>query len=492
MARLFDRIPGELFSPLARKYKAIYAFALVCLYHCIKLYKTDIKRSDFASLLRSQGEELMALFNIETDKLDDKDESEEVAVDDSDTELNQKVSYIIRKLASCGWFIISKDPKKNNVEYIYIPAYSIQLLKIIDEITSDVGSYLPLVHQTYAELKMEDEKEDDYIYRSLMNARTNADTIEMSVTLLRQQICVFGNRLTSVLDPNVALKQHFDEYRLSISDKYYHPMKTFDSLGLYSLPTITILNRWLKSERIISLLVKEAKAEPMNQKKEEATLASEIIKIIQEIIDIFSRLTTAFNDIDVANANYTEAVQRKINYLSASDKTTKGKIDAIILSMANEIKNNPALRYEEMPILNRAHETLILNRQGFFDSQSLTMPFKRNQVEEGEFLPLDDEFYPEEQSALMDEFMNRQLTRFSDSAILDFLSSHMEGKDELVNTDVDLTVLDNLVLWILAVIKANLGVIPYEATKISDRIEYANYYMPLYRFTRKKNGSNGG
>ena len=87
----------------------------------------------------------------------------------------------------------------------------------------------------------------------------------------------------------------------------------------------------------------------------------------------------------------------------------------------------------------------------------------------------------------MDEFMNRQLTRFSDSAILDFLSSHMEGKDELVNTDVDLTVLDNLVLWILAVIKANLGVIPYEATKISDRIEYANYYMPLYRFTRKKN-----
>ena len=78
MARLFDRIPGDLFSPLARKYKAIYAFALVCLYHCIKLYKTDIKRSDFASLLRSQGEELMALFNIDTDKLDDKDESEEV------------------------------------------------------------------------------------------------------------------------------------------------------------------------------------------------------------------------------------------------------------------------------------------------------------------------------------------------------------------------------------------------------------------------------
>ena len=486
MARLFDRIPGELFSPLSRKYKAIYAFALVSLYHCIKLYKTDIKRSDYASILKNQGEELMALFNIETDKLDDRDEDEEIAIETSDSELNQKVSYIIRKLASCGWYIISKDPKKNNVEFIYIPAYSIQLLKIIDEITSDVSSYLPLVHQTYAELKMEDEKEDDYMYRSLINARTNADAIEMSVTLLRQQICVFGNRLTSVLDPNVALKQHFDEYRISISDKYYHPMKTFDSLGLYSLPTINILNRWLKSERLITLLVKEAKTEPINQKKEESTLASEIIKTIQEIIDIFSRLTTAFNDIDAANANYTEAVQRKINYLSASDKTTKGKIDAIILAMANEIKNNPALRYEEMPLLNRANETLLLNRQGFFDSQSLTMPFKRNQVEEGGLLPIDDEFYPDEQSMMMNQLFDEEL-RFSDTAILAFLDSQMGNKEELLTTDVDLSNTDKLVMWILAVLKAILGTIPYEATKISDRIEYANYYMPLYKFTRKKN-----
>lgn len=437
-------------------------------------------------MLKGQGEELMALFNIETDKLDDKSDTESVNVEEAESELTQKVSYIIRKLAQCGWFIVSKDPKKNNTEFIYIPAYSIQLLRILDEITSDVGSYLPLVHQTYAELKMEDDKEDDYMYRSLLNARSNADAIEMSVTLLRQQICVFGNRLTYVLDPNDALKQHFDEYRVSISDKYYHPMKTFDSLGLYSLPTISILNKWLHSERIITMLVKEAKAEPLNQKKEESTLISEIIKTIQEIIDIFSRLTTSFNEIDTANANYTEAVQRKINYLSASDKTTKGKIDAIILAMANEIKNNPSLRYDEMPILNRATDTLLLNRQGFFDSQSLTMPFKRAAVEEGDFMPLDDEFYPEEQSALMNQILDSELARFSDTAILNFIESNMEGKEELLATDIDLSDTDRLVLWILAILKAMLGVIPYEATKISDRIEYANYYMPLYKFTRKK------
>ena len=201
MARLFDRIPGDLFSPLSRKYKAIYAFALVCLYRCLRLYKTDIKRSDYVSLLKGQGQELLDLFSVEMDQLDDKSDEEKVAPDKGDDDLSAKISYVVRKLSSCGWFILSKNAK-TGVEYIYIPAYSIQLLKLINDLTTDVGTYLPLVHQTYAELKMEDEKEDDYMYRSLLNARSNADSIEMSVTLLKQQICVFGNRLTSVLDPN--------------------------------------------------------------------------------------------------------------------------------------------------------------------------------------------------------------------------------------------------------------------------------------------------
>ena len=485
MARLFDRIPGDLFSPLSRKYKAIYAFALVCLYRCLKLFKDDIKRSDYVGMLRSQGQEMMDLFSVEMDQLDDKSDEEKVAPDKGDDDLSAKISYVVRKLSSCGWFILSKNAK-TGVEYIYIPAYSIQLLKLINDLTTDVGTYLPLVHQTYAELKMEDEKEDDYMYRSLLNARHNADAIEMSVTLLKQQICVFGNRLTSVLDPNIALKQHFDEYRVSISDKYYHPMKTFDSLGLYSQPTIAILNRWLKSERIITLMVREAKSEPVNRDKDEAEIAKSIIKTINEIVDIFSRLTASFNDIDRANANYTEAVQKKVNYLSATDKTVKGKIDRIILAMASEIKGNPALRYEELPVCEKARNTLGLYRQGYLDSRSLTMPFKRGTIEEGEPLPMDEDFYPDEQFALFSQTLDSELNRFSDTAILEFIDSLMAGKDEMTTYDIPIQDADQLVLMILAILKCKLNLIPYQAEKVEDRIDYAGYYMPLYKFTRKK------
>lgn len=491
MNRLFDKIPEELFSPLSRKYKSIYAFALVSLYHMLKMYKTDIRKSEYVALLKGQGQEMMDLFSIETDRLDDKDDEEMVEPDkasnpeDVGALLSAKVNYVVRKLAKCGWYIISRDPK-SNVEYIFIPAYAIQMLKLINDLTSDAGSYLPLVHQTYAELKMEDEKEDDYMFRSLMNAKQNADTLEMSVTLLRQQICVFGNKLTHVLDPNQALRQHFDEYRVDISEKYYHPMKTFDSLGLYAQPTIRILSRWLKSERIVTLLVKEAKTEPLYQGRPESELVSMIIRRIQDVIDIFSRLSTAFNEIDRANADYTEAVQKKVNYLSSSDRTVKGKIDKIILALATEIKDNPALRYEEMPILGKASETLGFYRQGYLDSFSLTMPFKRKQVFVSDPLPLDEEIFPDEAASMLNNILDSELNRFSDSAISEYIDQNMKERDKMLSNEMVVENTDQLVLLILGILKAVLGLIPYRATKVEDRVEYAGYYMPLYEFTRKK------
>lgn len=490
--RLFDKVPEDLFSPLSRKYKAIYAFSLVALYHMLVIYKTDIKKVDYVMFLRSQGEEILNLFSVETDRLDDKGEDEQVAIEtvinpeDATSVLNVKVNYIVRKLAKCGWFIISKDPK-SKIEYIYIPAYAIQFLKLINDLTSDASSYLPLVHQTYAELKMEDEKEDDYMFRSLLNAKNNADELEMNVTLLRQQICVFGNRLTYVLDPNVALKQHFDEYRVDVSERYYHPMKTFDSLGLYAQPTITILRRWLTSERIITLLVKEAKTEPSHRGKNTAELTNYIIKLISSVIDIFSRLASAFNEIDQANANYTEAVQKKVNYLSSTDKTIKGKIDRIILSLATELKNNPALRYEELPTLNKASDTLSFYRQGCVDSFSMPMPFKRKGKEENEEpLPMADDIFPDEAISFMTDVLDDQLNRFSDRSIAEFMDRNMSDKQEMVTTDIDVKSTDELVLTILGTLKAMLGVIPYKAEKIADRVEFAGYYMPLYKFTKEK------
>jgi hypothetical protein len=264
-------------------------------------------------------------------------------------------------------------------------------------------------------------------------------------------------------------------------------MKTFDSLGLYAQPTIAILKKWLASERIITLLVKEAKTEPANRSKDTAELTTSIIKLISNVIDIFARLASAFNEIDEANADYTEAVQKKVNYLSSTDKTVKGKIDRVILALATEIKSNPALRYEELPTLTKASESLSFFRQGYLDSFSLQMPFKRKTVElEEDPLPMADDIFPDEAVTFMTDVLDNELNRFSDRSIAEFMEKNMDQKDEMLTTDIAVGDTDELVLTILGTLKAMLGLIPFKAEKVADRVEFAGFYMPLYKFTRVK------
>lgn len=493
MNSLFDKVPAGLFAPLSRKSRSIYAYALISLYHILRTQKSDIKRSDFYSFLKNNGDELLSFFSIESDMLDDKSDEEKVEeVKDNkenntieETSLNRKINYIIKKLAKCGWYRISKDPKINT-EYLFVPDYSIELLKVMNNLTTSEKSYLPLVHQTYAELKMEDEAEDDYMYRALLNARHNADRLELNVILLKQQIYVFGNRLSEVFDPNIALSQHFDEYRDDISIPYYHPMKTFDSLGLFAQPTINILNRWLRSKRVIQTIVKSAKNEPVNKNIDVATLTSNIIKMIQEIIDIFSSLSEAFNEIDRANSDYTEAVQRKVNYLSSSDKTIKGKIDNILLALRNEMAKNPHLNYEDLPILNASRRTINLARHGFVDSGSLNMPFKRRVEEYAEPLFFDEGILDEDRNSALSEFLEKDVEKFSRGAIINYFDATIKESESLDTVDFNFNNLDDLVLYIYGVNSALNGTIPYKAKKISPCVEHENWFMPEYLFEKIK------
>ena len=492
MNSLFDKVPEGLFAPLSRKFRSIYAYSLVSLYHILRTQKNDIKRSDFYAFLKNNGDELLSFFSVESDMLDDKTDAEKVdekenreLINADEFGLGKKINYIIKKLAKCGWYRLAKDPKVNT-EYIFIPDYSIEILKVMNSLTSSEKTYLPLVHQTYAELKMEDDAEDDYMYRALVNARKNADSLELNVILLKQQIYVFGNRLSEVFDPNVALSQHFDEYRDDISEPYYHPMKTFDSLGLFAQPTINILNKWIRSQRIISRIVKSAKNEPVNKNVDIATLTSNVIKMIQEVIDIFSSLSESFNEIDRANSDYTEAVQRKVNYLSSSDKTVKGKIDSILLALRNELANNPGANYEDLKILSVANRTINIARHGFVDSASLNMPFKRRVEEYAEPLFFDEGILDADRDEAMSLFSERDVEKFSRESITSYFDTSVNEKTSMETLDFKFNTLDELVLYIYGVNSALSGTIPYKATKLSPCVEHDEWFMPNYLFEKIK------
>jgi hypothetical protein len=363
---LFEKLPENFFSVLSRKYKAVYSFALLTLFETLKIYKTQIKKSDYISALRSHGEQIMNLFDVGLDKLDDKADEERIDEEADESTVAAKTNYIFRKLVSTGWISVDTDVK-TNVDYIYLPPYSIRMIQLISELTSDTSLYIPIVHQTYSELKLEDEKEDDYMFRSLVSASKNAQELELNVTLLHHSICVFGHNLSSVFEPNEVLRQHFDIFKTEVGDKIYHPMKTYDSLGLYAMPVIAILKKWQRDSRLMAKLVNQAKYDSIYSDKKASDIYDSVNRTIQETIDVFSRLSDAFDEIDKANARYTKAVQKKVNYLSNSDKTIKGKIDAILLRMVKDTASSSydPSEYDNVKIVSQAADTISVWHHGF-------------------------------------------------------------------------------------------------------------------------------
>ncbi len=486
---LFEKLPENFFSILSRKFKSVYAFSLITLYETLRVYKTQIKKSDYLSALRSHGEEIMNLFDVSLDKLDDKTDEEEVTFEVDESTLAAKTNYIFRKLLITGWISVERDVK-TNVEYVYLPSYSIRMLELLSNLTSNSNLYIPLVHQTYSELCLEDEKEDDYMFKSLVSARKNADELELNVTLLHHSICVFGHNLNSVFEPNEVLRQHFDIYRSEVSDKIYHPMKTYDSLGLYAIPTIEILKRWQRDKRIMGKLVAQARFDSNYLKLKASEVAEVVYKMLQETIDIFGKLNIAFSDIDKANSKYTEAVQKKVNFLSNADKSIKGKLDAIILAMAKGISsssiNDAQNDYENVEIISKVGETINIYHQGYLDSDSLTLPFKRKIKENLDPLPLEDAYFGDD--SLMNDFLDSEVNNFSQDAIIDFYLRNFGDKNVVTTDDFIIEDVDELVLYILGIVKAEFDEMFFSIEKVGEKTINGNFQIPLYKFKRVRKG----
>ena len=482
---LFDKIPENFFSVLSRKYKSVYALALLTLYETLKTYKVSIKKTDYLNMLTSRISDSMSLFSVALDRLDDKDDEKIESAADVNEELTpSKISYIVKKLEKTGWIELEKDVK-TNTEYIFLPSYSIKMIELLNSLSSDVSFYLPLVHQTYSELKLEDEKEDEFMFRAVLNARKNADELELNVTLLHHSIYVFGHKLTTIFSPNEALHQHFDNFQTEITDKIYHPMKTFDSLNLYALPTIKILTRWMDDDRLINKMVMQARADSQFAGKSHSEIVGFIITNIRDTIDVYRRLQKSFDEIDKTNAEYTAAVQKKVNYLSSSDKTIIGKIKSILVRAAKEIKNNPDKDYDEMEFLQQMGDTISIYQQGYIDQDSLTPPFKRSVKEEFEPESLPDPFSGDMD---FDDLGLEELNKYGPESVDNFMSKAFGKKNEITTGDIDFQDFDDFILFILAEVRAELQISFYKMERVKEQEEIIKqgFRLPNFVFTRKE------
>lgn len=244
---LFDILPSNYFSIFAGKNRAIYAESLVVLFELLQNDEALINKQDFLKALKDKNASIVEKFDYTEEEIDDLDDGDEVLVGSS---VSNKAAFIIRRLEETGWINVAIDPDTFE-ETIVLPQYSIALLKSFNEIiTDETAPYLSLVHSTYSELKVEDEEPDELMYATLARCYENTKKLKVELITLIHSIRIFQTRLGKTFDTNKVLHSYFDVYKTKISDRYYHPLKTFDSVAKFKRPIIKILEKWVSNKEL--------------------------------------------------------------------------------------------------------------------------------------------------------------------------------------------------------------------------------------------------
>lgn len=471
--RLFTILPDNFFSILASKNKDIYAEALLVLYHSLETDELSIKKADFIRTLRDKYRDILLTLDVKEDE-GFEGESEDTISDD----LPSKAAFVVRRLEECGWIDVEMDPETFE-EQLALPSYTIQFLTLLDELTSeDQGEYISLVHSTYTELKNEEENLDEFLYATLIRAYESTRKLKTELVTLGHSIRIFQNRLGRVFSTNSILADYFDQYKTRVSDRYYHPLKTFDSVAKFKRPIITILQNWLHDENVRNQLVMQSLMWNRNLNKLDAE--KDIIQKINYICDMYETLDEMIDQIDTKHHEYTKASASKILYLNNSDKTIKGHLDNIFKHYAEMVQKDENLR----PLFNGFREAVNMSHQGYITPDSLTLPILRKFKLEGE--PLEVYDFDDVSEMLMEGFLDQTRNIFTDKRVFDFMEVAFGHEHELPIEDIPLPDFDAFILLILATVKTNDEKCFYTIESYPGHVINYGYRLPKLVFIRKE------
>lgn len=480
---LFNAIPAHFFSILSSPNRDVYADALLVLFNSLESDELSIKKNDYIRALKDKANNELLKFDLSLEEPDETDED-----DFSDSSSNEgklqletmalKAAFIVRRLEETGWIDIEIDPESFD-EYIALPAYSIQFLSLLNTIANaSEAPYTSLVHATYSELKMEDGEPDEFMYATLIRAYENTKRLRTELVTLGHSIRIFQNRLGKVFTTNGILHDYFDTYKETISDRYYHPLKTFDSVAKYRRPIINMLQRWLHDEDIRSQLIAQALVYGPRGNKNQ--IETDIIAKINYVCDMYDTLNNMIDSIDERHQDYTRSSANKILYLNNNDKTIKGHLDTIFRSYAKSAITGEGLAN----ILSKMQDAIPLESQSYVDNDSLTLPYARQSRLFGEPMAVPD--FLDVDSMLMSDFLAQTRNEFTDDRVFDFMETAFGEADEISIEEIPLPNFDAFILLILASIKASDEKCFYAIEAREGQIVSYGYSLPRFIYKRKE------
>lgn len=444
----------SFFSLLASPNRDIYIEALFVVYRCYK-QEFMIRKDELVNMLVAALENRM--FDLA------EDEGEEL----EEYSLSGRAHWLVRKLMTTGW--IELDPLVHSVEeYIAVPDYSVKILQVLYEIAEDKPKeYNSLVYATYSNLSKAHEERGDYLGEALLAAYSLTDRLVDSLKSLLNNMRSYYLALQEQEEVRQVLREHFDRYQVLVSDKIYHPLKTFDSVPRFRTRILAILREWLLDGELLAKM--SGQLVRKDRYPDEQTARDDVIRMITYIMDQYEKMDGLLKEIDRKNASYTRASVERTQYLLNTNRDTKGKLIEIIKAL-------PKLTYD-LPenITEDLYGAMNLFEQCWLDENSQYREPKKRLFTEPAPLRNDSGVNAEELEAEFAQFKQRINESLTHAKVLAFIKQVLANQTKVTSRELEISVTDDLLKLMLGVLKADEPDVPY-------RVEFQEGYVVINGF----------
>ena len=456
---IFDKIPENFFSILVSKNKNIYIDALFVLREAFKQEMTISRENIISRLINNLEEEFYQ------EDFSEEDETNEL----KDNNISSKAYFLLRKLKWAGWveFEMQRDSFEENV---IIPDYAIKfidlLYSIVEEKQVEYNSY---VFATYSSLKLASIEKGE-TYNAIITAYNNTIQLINELKSLYNSLGRFHRKMCNQDNINDIINEHFFEYK-EYSDEMIFPRFTRDSVPRYKSPIRDMLNDILADKERLENTINIANKNSKYKSREEAE--DDILNKIRTVLEIYENIDSTMNQIEQKNTDYVRASVKRIQYLLTNDKELKGKL-------VNILKNS---KHEK--VLEQMEKEVKLLRQEYISKDSIYLRNSNDKRKQGNPIALKET--KELDSKTLYDFAKSLENLYSNKKINDFMSKNFKDRPFINSNEIELKSIEDLILLILATIKADKSGKSFYYFEDSDEIINNNgYRIPNIKFIRRK------
>lgn len=456
---IFNKIPENFFSILVSKNKNIYIDALFVLREAFKQEMTISRENIISRLINNLEDEFYQ------EDFSEEDETNEL----KDNNISSKAYFLLRKLKWAGWveFEMQRDSFEENV---IIPDYAIKfidlLYSIVEEKQVEYNSY---VFATYSSLKLASIEKGE-TYNAIITAYNNTIQLINELKSLYNSLGRFHRKMCNQDNINDAINEHFFEYK-EYSDEMIFPRFTRDSVPRYKSPIRDMLNDILADKERLENTINIASKNSKYKSREEAE--DDILNKIRTVLEVYENIDSTMNQIEQKNTDYVRASVNRIQYLLTNDKELKGKLVSILKNSKHE------------KVLEQMEKEVELLRQEYISKDSIYLRNSNDKRKQGNPIALKET--KELDSKTLYDFAKSLENLYSNKKINDFMSKNFKDRPFINSNEIELKSVEDLILLILATIKADKSGKSFYYFEDSDEIINNNgYRIPNIKFIRRK------